>query len=70
MCWITRKHPFSKARLIDTGQIVDFSKQTTAKDVVTVIASHPLTDNEEWILMQPKSLEVVENGKSVFSRVA
>ena len=51
MCWITRKHPFGKARLIDTGQIVDFSKETTPKDVVTVIATHPLTDNEEWVIM-------------------
>jgi len=27
---------------------VDFQKETTSNDVVTVIATKPLTDNETW----------------------
>ncbi len=63
MCWITRRHPFGEARLIDTGQIIDFAGETTPRDVVTVIASRPLTDNEAWNAMAPGSLEVFREGE-------
>ena len=62
MCWLTRSHPFGKARLIDTGKVVDFSKLTTPKDVVTVIASRALTDNEEWHHMKKGEFTVFKNG--------
>ena len=62
MCWLTRSHPFGKARLIDTGKVVDFSKLTTANDVVTVIASRALTDNEEWHHMKKGEFTVFRNG--------
>ena len=62
LCWITRRHPFGKARLIDTGDIVDFSRETTPKDVVTVVTSRPLTDNEEWIKMKKGEFIVFKSG--------
>lgn len=62
MCWITRRHPFGKARLIDTGQIIDFSKETTPKDIVTIIASRALTNNEDWHHMQKGEFAVFKNG--------
>jgi glutamine amidotransferase len=60
--WITRRHPFGKARLIDTGMVVDFRRETTPKDIVTVVASRPLTDNEEWRTMHAGDLEVFVDG--------
>jgi len=62
MCWLTRRHPFTEARLIDTGAVVDFGPLTTPKDVVTVIASKPLTDNETWNVMQRGSLAIFRDG--------
>jgi len=62
MCWITRRAPFGEARLIDTGALVDFSELTTPKDVVTVIASRPLTDNEEWNKMEKGEFLVFKDG--------
>ena len=62
MCWITRRHPFGKARLIDTGQIVDFSRVTTPRDIVTIITSRALTDNEEWHHMKKGEFSVFKNG--------
>ena len=63
MCWLTRRHPFGAARLIDTGEIIDFSMVTTPKDIVTVIASRALTDNEQWNVMQKGEFRVFKDGK-------
>ncbi|RXJ71460.1 class II glutamine amidotransferase [Veronia nyctiphanis] len=46
--WITRRAPFGKASLIDDDMTVDFQQETTPNDVVTVIATQPLTNNENW----------------------
>ncbi len=66
MCWITRRHPFGKARLIDTGQVVDFGQETTPKDIVTVIASRALTDDEEWRHMRKGDFLVFHEGLPVY----
>lgn len=63
LCWITRRAPFGKARLIDTGVTVDFSRETTLKDVVTVVASRPLTDNEHWNIMKKGEFRVFQSGE-------
>ena len=64
MCWITRRHPFGRARLVDTGEIIDFRYVTTASDIVTVVTSRALTDNEQWHVMQKGEFRVFKNGKS------
>ena len=65
MCWITRRHPFGKARLIDTGETIDFREHTTVKDVVTVVASRALTDNEEWTLMGKGEFKIFQKGHAL-----
>lgn len=68
LCWITRRAPFGPASLIDEDLIVDFSKETTPDDIVTIIATRPLTDNETWAIMEPGSLTVFHDGTPVFDR--
>ncbi|MCZ4338672.1 class II glutamine amidotransferase [Shewanella colwelliana] len=53
LCYITRRAPFGKAKLIDTDVVIDFNKETTPNDIVTVIATRPLTDNEQWHILSP-----------------
>lgn len=48
MCAITRRAPFGPARLRDADVIVDFESETTPRDVVSVIATDPLTSDEQW----------------------
>ncbi|MUK60310.1 class II glutamine amidotransferase [Aliivibrio fischeri] len=50
--WITRRAPFGQASLIDEDVTIDFHKETTPNDVVSIIATQPLTDNEEWHKMK------------------
>ena len=62
MCWITRRAPFGAAELIDADMQVDFARVTTSNDVVTVVATQPLTDNEAWTVMEKGELMVLRDG--------
>lgn len=62
LTWITRKAPFGEATLMDDDLTVDFCKETTDKDIVTVIATEPLTDNEEWTKFETGELLVFKDG--------
>ncbi len=50
---ITRRAPFTSATLADDDVTVDFSQVTTAQDVVTIVSTEPLTNNEEWRPLRP-----------------
>ena len=65
LTWLTRRAPFGEASLIDTELTVDFAKETTPRDIVTVIATHPLTDHEPWEVMEPGSMVVFKDGLPV-----
>jgi predicted glutamine amidotransferase len=63
--WITRRAHFKKATLSDEDVIVDFKEVTTDKDVVTVIATQPLTHDEIWQQMDVGELCVFDAGEVV-----
>lgn len=46
--WITRRAPFGKATLLDQQIEIDFQQQTSPEDIVTVVATQPLTGDENW----------------------
>lgn len=46
--WITRQAPFGAATLKDCDLTVDFQNETSVTDKVTVIATQPLTEQEQW----------------------
>lgn len=62
LAWITREAPFAEAHLKDQELSVDFSSVTTAKDRVTVIATNPLTENEQWNILDPGTLVLFRDG--------
>ncbi len=59
---ITRRAPFGRASLSDAELAVNFAEHTTPDDVVSVIATEPLTDNENWVRMMPGELLVWRDG--------
>jgi glutamine amidotransferase len=63
--WITRRAPFGKASLIDAEMAVDFHQETTDKDIVTVIATKPLTDDETWHKMSARDWHLFRLGESI-----
>ncbi|MEA3250299.1 MAG: class II glutamine amidotransferase [Pseudomonadota bacterium] len=60
---LTRRAPFGHAHLSDTEMSVDFREHTTLNDVVSVMATEPLTANEDWTAMQPGELLVWRDGE-------
>lgn len=50
---ITRRAPFGRATLLDEDLQVDFAAETTPDDVVSVVATQPLTRDEAWRVLTP-----------------
>jgi len=65
LCWITRRSPFGVARLKDADMTVDFGELTTPNDIVTVIATDPLTDNETWNRVEPGEMVTFQDGLEI-----
>lgn len=63
--YLTRRAPFGTATLVDEDWRVDFSQETTPTDVVTVLATRPLTREEEWDQLPVGQLLTFRNGERV-----
>lgn len=59
---ITRRAPFGRAKLNDTELSVDFGTETTPNDIVTVVATQPLTNNESWRALAEGEFLVLKEG--------
>jgi predicted glutamine amidotransferase len=62
LCYLTRRAPFGTATLVDEDWRVDFSEETTPDDVVTVVATQPLTRDEAWTDLAPGRLFALRDG--------
>jgi predicted glutamine amidotransferase len=62
---LTRRAPFGRARLVDDDTSVDFAAETTPHDVVTVLATQPLTADEAWAPLPRGALSVFRGGERI-----
>ena len=65
LAWLTRRAPFGPATLIDADLTANFEQETTPHDVVTVVATRPLTRDEAWTVMAPGHYAVFRRGDPV-----
>jgi glutamine amidotransferase len=70
LCYIVRKAPFAKATLADDDLSIDFSRVTTPKDRVAIIATVPLTRDEAWTIGKPGEMWVFRGGRLVDTLVS
>ncbi|MDO5059264.1 MAG: class II glutamine amidotransferase [Neisseria sp.] len=63
--YIVRQAPFGEAHLLDDDVSIDFSAVTTQKDRVAVIATLPLTENEQWHQLACDELVLFHDGDIV-----
>jgi len=59
---VTRRFPFGHATLIDDDLSIDFARHTTPTDIVTVVATRPLTRDETWTPLAPGTLLALRDG--------
>jgi glutamine amidotransferase len=62
--YLVRQYPFRPARLQDEDLSVDFASVTTPDDRVAVVATEPLTCDEQWTAMAAGELRVFVDGAS------
>ncbi len=65
LCYIVRCAPFRKATLSDDDLSIDFAEVTTPKDRVAIIATAPLTRDEQWTIGRPGEMWVFRRGRLV-----
>ena len=63
--WVQRGYPFSTARLVDCEVSMDFSHYNHPNDLITVIATQPLTSNEQWQPFASGELNMFVNGEII-----
>ncbi|MBI4986568.1 MAG: class II glutamine amidotransferase [Rhodocyclales bacterium] len=66
--YILRQAPFATAHLKDQDVTVDFSAVTRPDDRVAVIATLPLTDNEDWLPLPQDRVAMFVDGTLVAAR--
>ena len=59
---LLRAHPFKPVRLLDADLSVDFSAHTTPDDRIALVATEPLTADEDWQALTPGELVVLRHG--------
>lgn len=64
--YLTRKYPFGEAKLADEDLSIDFSQFTTENDCVTVLATIPITANEQWEQLKVNECVIFQNGQIIF----
>jgi len=62
---ITRRAPFGPAQLKDADVTVDFAAETTPNDVVSIIATEPLTAEQDWHIYQRGEWKLWQLGEVV-----
>lgn len=60
--YLIRSHPFESALLKDIDYRVDFGETNCENDRVAIIATKPLTHQENWIEMERGQLLMFDNG--------
>ncbi|NCJ07230.1 class II glutamine amidotransferase [Synechococcales cyanobacterium C] len=63
LSYVVREAPFCQAHLVDQDVTVDFQELTKIQDRVAIIATVPLTDNEDWTPIPPHQLMVFQDGE-------
>ncbi len=67
--YVTRQAPFGTATLIDINKTIDFAAVNDADDIITVFATTPLTDDEDWQQLAVNECIVFANGQQVHQDV-
>lgn len=60
--YLVREPPFGSAHLLDCDYSINFATKTNKDDRVAVIATTPLTDDEDWVEVERGQLILFDDG--------
>jgi predicted glutamine amidotransferase len=63
--YLVRQWPFSNAQLVDADLSMDFAQTNASNDRLCIIATQPLTRNENWQQLDAGQLLWIEGGHIV-----
>ena len=63
--YVTRQAPFAQATLIDADVTMDFAQTNHDDDVITVLATTPLTSDEHWQQLAVNECLIFQNGQII-----
>lgn len=63
LAYVERKFPFSRVTLIDRELSLDLGEHNNQQDQMIVIATKPLTLNENWTVFQPGEARLFKDGE-------
>jgi predicted glutamine amidotransferase len=63
---LTRHHPFPKAQLVDCDMSLDLGPLNAEGDVMSLLATEPLTVDEPWQALRTGEFRVYVNGQAVW----
>ncbi|WP_331346111.1 class II glutamine amidotransferase [Cellvibrio sp. UBA7661] len=63
LAYVQRQYPFTRVTLIDRELSLDLSQHNNHDDQMVVIATKPLTANEQWTLYQPGEARLFKQGE-------
>ena len=66
---VTRQAPFGSATLIDIDATLDFATVNEASDVMTILATTPLTSDEDWQQLAVDECIVFAKGERVYQDI-
>lgn len=67
--YVTRQAPFGLATLVDADVSMDFSQVNAVDDVMTVLATTPLTHNEHWQQLAVDECVIFKDGAIAYQDV-
>lgn len=62
LCAVRRSAPFGQPVLIDCDAVIDLSRHNKPGDCMTLVATKPLTNNEDWNVFAPGQLKLFVDG--------
>lgn len=68
LAYVERQYPFQEIEFIDTETSVDLSIHNDQDDRMVIIATHPLTRNENWNVYNPGQSRLFCNGHLVHEK--
>lgn len=67
LCAVRRRAPFGQPVLVDCAAVIDLARHNRPDDCMTVVATKPLTQNEDWDFFTPGELRLFVHGNEQFA---